>query len=379
MSSFSERPTVEVDDQQSKPNYHVITQINDIMPVNKFQYQYQHHQYQYQYQHHQYQEEEEEEEEQCFPPGYRFCPTDSELIVYYLQKKVLNMPLPHDKIKDVNLYSYNPQHLTASYPVLGDNDWYFFSPRDRKYPKGKRPNRAAGDGYWKATGIDKPIKHKNEVVGYKKSLVFYLGKAPRGDKTNWIMKEYTLVDAPPVTKKSENDMRLDNWVLCRVYQKNKSKKKEQDDENHDSGRHSPNLFNVPQNVPQALENNVTQMNLDNNGIGNSNTNGFFANNFNNFGAHQHHHQQPTSVNYWAQQFGFGHHLGHSNQNISSQSICPSMVWARRQETSKEDCLNIPNGDKFDSSLNTFPLESFSSGDGFDNNFSSFYGAYPPPN
>ena len=94
------------------------------------------------------------------------------------------------------------------YPVLGDNDWYFFTPRDRKYPKGKRPSRAAGDGYWKATGVDKSIKHKNELVGYRRSLAFYLGKSPNDEKTNWIMKEYTVVDAPPVTKKSANDMRV---------------------------------------------------------------------------------------------------------------------------------------------------------------------------
>ena len=117
---------------------------------------------------------------------------------------------------------------------------------------------------------------------------------------------------------------LDDWVLCKVYQKKKSKKKEQDDENHKSGRHSPALFhippNVPQNVPQALENNVTQMNGDDNGIGNSNTNGFVANNFNNFGAHQC--QQPISVNPGAQQFGFGHHLGRTNQNISNLEYFP---------------------------------------------------------
>jgi No apical meristem (NAM) protein len=82
--------------------------------------------------------------------------------------------------------------------AFGEQEWYFFSPRDRKYPNGARPNRAATSGYWKATGTDKPIlatggTHK---VGVKKALVFYRGKPPKGTKTNWIMHEYRLVDVP---------------------------------------------------------------------------------------------------------------------------------------------------------------------------------------
>ena len=77
--------------------------------------------------------------------------------------------------------------------LYGEKEWYFFSPRDRKYPNGSRPNRAAGTGYWKATGADKPIG-KPKTLGIKKALVFYAGKAPRGVKTNWIMHEYRLAN-----------------------------------------------------------------------------------------------------------------------------------------------------------------------------------------
>ena len=103
---------MEVDDQQSKPNYSVITQINATMPINIF--------------HHQYQEQEEEEEKQIFPPGYRFCPSDNELIVHYLQKKLFNKPLPHNKIKAVNLYSYNPQQLTGIFINFSSNVLFVF-------------------------------------------------------------------------------------------------------------------------------------------------------------------------------------------------------------------------------------------------------------
>ncbi|KAH7837449.1 hypothetical protein Vadar_014025 [Vaccinium darrowii] len=159
-------------------------------------------------------------EAEYFPPGYRFCPYDGELIVYYLQKKVNNEVLPHDRIMEVNLYDHNPAYLTGQYPPLGDKKWYFFTPRERKYPNGDRPSRRAGDGYWKATGSDKPVEHKNQVVGLKKSLVFYEGKPGKGDKTNWIMHEFKL-KGPPRIKQGKHDMKLDNWVLCRVYKKEK--------------------------------------------------------------------------------------------------------------------------------------------------------------
>jgi len=91
----------------------------------------------------------------------------------------------------------------ASY---GEKEWYFFSPRDRKYPNGSRPNRAAGSGYWKATGADKPIGQP-KAVGIKKALVFYAGKAPKGDKSNWIMHEYRLADVDRSVRK-KNSLRV---------------------------------------------------------------------------------------------------------------------------------------------------------------------------
>lgn len=91
--------------------------------------------------------------------------------------------------------------------LYGEKEWYFFSPRDRKYPNGSRPNRAAGTGYWKATGADKPIG-KPKAVGIKKALVFYAGKAPRGVKTNWIMHEYRLANVDRSAGKRSNNLRV---------------------------------------------------------------------------------------------------------------------------------------------------------------------------
>ena len=93
------------------------------------------------------------------------------------------------------------------YEVLGEKDWYFFTPRDRKYRNGSRPDRKAGDGYWKATGADKLVKWKGVTVGYRKALVFYEGRPPKGNKTNWIMHEYR-VDEPPRKRSGGNSMRV---------------------------------------------------------------------------------------------------------------------------------------------------------------------------
>uniref|UniRef100_A0A7N0USA0 NAC domain-containing protein n=1 Tax=Kalanchoe fedtschenkoi TaxID=63787 RepID=A0A7N0USA0_KALFE len=150
------------------------------------------------------------------PPGFRFHPTDDELVMHYLCRKCASQPIAVPIIADVDLYKYDPWDLPGM-AQYGEKEWYFFSPRDRKYPNGSRPNRAAGSGYWKATGADKPIGHPRPV-GIKKALVFYAGKAPRGEKSNWIMHEYRLADVDRTARK-KNSLRLDDWVLCRIYNK----------------------------------------------------------------------------------------------------------------------------------------------------------------
>ncbi|QHO58864.1 hypothetical protein HN51_013192 [Arachis hypogaea] len=172
------------------------------------------------------------------PPGFRFHPTDEELVVHYLKKKASSSPLPVAIIADVDLYKFDPWELPSK-AAFGDQEWYFFSPRDRKYPNGARPNRAATSGYWKATGTDKPILSSDgnkQKVGVKKALVFYGGKPPKGVKTNWIMHEYRLTDnnnnasssisskppSIPLDPLKKTSLRLDDWVLCRIYKKSNS-------------------------------------------------------------------------------------------------------------------------------------------------------------
>ncbi|WVZ23362.1 hypothetical protein V8G54_001906 [Vigna mungo] len=152
------------------------------------------------------------------PPGFRFHPTDEELIVYYLCNQATSKPCPASIIPEVDLYKFDPWELPDK-TEFGENEWYFFSPRDRKYPNGVRPNRATVSGYWKATGTDKAIYSGSKLVGVKKSLVFYKGRPPKGDKTDWIMHEYRLAESKQSANRKIGSMRLDDWVLCRIYKK----------------------------------------------------------------------------------------------------------------------------------------------------------------
>ncbi|KAK6128138.1 hypothetical protein DH2020_038116 [Rehmannia glutinosa] len=125
------------------------------------------------------------------PPGFRFHPTDEELITHYLAKKVVDSNFSAIAIGEVDMNKVEPWELPWRAKV-GEKEWYFFCVRDKKYPTGLRTNRATAAGYWKATGKDREIFKGKTLVGMKKTLVFYKGRAPKGEKSNWVTHEYRL-------------------------------------------------------------------------------------------------------------------------------------------------------------------------------------------
>ncbi|MED6122469.1 hypothetical protein PIB30_040113 [Stylosanthes scabra] len=163
------------------------------------------------------------EEPLDLPPGFRFHPTDEEIITCYLTEKVMNSSFSATAIGEADLNKSEPWDLPKK-AKMGEKEWYFFCQKDRKYPTGMRTNRATDSGYWKATGKDKEIfKGKGNLVGMKKTLVFYRGRAPKGEKTNWVMHEFRLegkfanYNLPKAAK--------DEWVVSRVFHKNTDVKK----------------------------------------------------------------------------------------------------------------------------------------------------------
>ncbi|KAF0898430.1 hypothetical protein E2562_007266 [Oryza meyeriana var. granulata] len=145
-------------------------------------------------------------------PGFRFHPTDEELVSYYLKRKVLGRPLKVDAIAEVDLYKLEPWDLPARSRLrTRDSQWYFFSRLDRKHANRARTNRATAGGYWKTTGKDREVRHGPRTVGMKKTLVFHAGRAPKGERTNWVMHEYRL--------EGDAGIPQDSFVVCRIFQK----------------------------------------------------------------------------------------------------------------------------------------------------------------
>lgn len=94
------------------------------------------------------------------------------------------------------------------------SDWYFFSHKDKKYPTGTRTNRATAAGFWKATGRDKAIYAKHDLIGMRKTLVFYKGRAPNGQKSDWIMHEYRLETDENGAPQASTIITLMNFLHC---------------------------------------------------------------------------------------------------------------------------------------------------------------------
>ncbi|KAL0857814.1 hypothetical protein Bca101_062968 [Brassica carinata] len=135
--------------------------------------------------------------ETSLAPGFRFHPTDEELVRYYLKRKICNKPFKFDAISVTHVYKSEPWDLPSQSKLKSrDLEWYFFSVLDNKYSNGSKTNRATEKGYWKTTGKDREIRNgsRGGVVGMKKTLVYHRGRAPRGERSNWVMHEYRLVD-----------------------------------------------------------------------------------------------------------------------------------------------------------------------------------------
>ncbi|CAN4099013.1 unnamed protein product [Withania somnifera] len=140
-------------------------------------------------------------------PGFRFSPTDEELISYYLKKKLEGSDKCVEVISEVEIWKHEPWDLPAKSVIQADSEWFFFSPRGRKYPNGSQSKRATESGYWKATGKERNVKSSSNIIGTKRTLVFHIGRAPKGQRTQWIMHEYCMIG---------NTNYQDSMVVCRL-------------------------------------------------------------------------------------------------------------------------------------------------------------------
>uniref|UniRef100_A0A1D1YHW8 NAC domain-containing protein 78 n=1 Tax=Anthurium amnicola TaxID=1678845 RepID=A0A1D1YHW8_9ARAE len=196
------------------------------------------------------------------PPGFRFHPTDCELVLYYLKRKIMGKPFIFEAISEIELYKFAPWDLRdKSCLKSNDLEWYFFCPGDRKYPNGSRKNRATDVGYWKTTGKDRSISFNSRTVAMKKTLVFHEGKVAKGARTDWVMHEYRLEDE----ELTYTGFLQDSFVLCRIFKKSGrgpkigeqygapfSEEDWEDDEVNDSSIFVPSTCDRPTNVQHPL-------------------------------------------------------------------------------------------------------------------------------
>ncbi|XP_050387594.1 NAC domain-containing protein 3-like [Argentina anserina] len=176
------------------------------------------------------------------PIGFRFQPSDEQLLSHYLENKNQGKDSQITAIiPEIDVCKHEPHDIPAlvftraeflekEWFTMADSpvmEWYFFSPRDFKHSKSKSKrqstliNRTTGEGSWKKQGNDYRITgaDSNKQIGGKRILTFYHSKK---GKTDWVKHEYYLTDA-------ESGQQIGDFVLYRLQnnqlKNNRSKKK----------------------------------------------------------------------------------------------------------------------------------------------------------
>nr|XP_016491527.1 PREDICTED: NAC transcription factor 56-like [Nicotiana tabacum] len=124
--------------------------------------------------------------DRSLPPGFRFHPTDEELIDCYLKKKVsASYPDPVISIiADIDLYKFNPWELlytiSGNRPILERENGFSTVPSAENILM----VFVLTDQLHQGLGTDKPILSSitSQCLGVKNTLVFYIGRAPKGTK-----------------------------------------------------------------------------------------------------------------------------------------------------------------------------------------------------
>uniref|UniRef100_A0ACD5T992 Uncharacterized protein n=1 Tax=Avena sativa TaxID=4498 RepID=A0ACD5T992_AVESA len=164
------------------------------------------------------------------PPGYRFYPTEEELFRFYLRHKLDGSRCGEIErvIPDADVCSLDPWQLPEVYrgACAGDGEpWFYFCARQDREARGGRPRRTTPSGFWKAAGTPGLVYSADgRPLGTKKTMVFYLGRAPAGARTDWKMNEYRAFDDDDPNADAPNPFlqARSEFSLCRLYTRSDS-------------------------------------------------------------------------------------------------------------------------------------------------------------
>ncbi|XP_062173416.1 NAC domain-containing protein 41-like [Alnus glutinosa] len=173
------------------------------------------------------------------PLGFRFMPTDEELISHYLVKKVKGEELSWDGIPDCDLYGEKPP-----WEICGDQEKVYFFTTLKKLSK-NRVSRTAGCGVWHENCTVKIYDNRGDIIGARKLFNFNVKEGSTTKNSNWIMHEFSLVG---------EQQQGTNLVLCSLQKKGSESssgvKRRFEEESHQRKRVCCNIVECPS--PQAI-------------------------------------------------------------------------------------------------------------------------------
>ncbi|KAJ0245288.1 NAC domain-containing protein 3 [Hirschfeldia incana] len=157
------------------------------------------------------------------PVGYRFHPTDEEIVGDYVRPKNLESNTSHvdEVMNTVDIYEFDPWELPYKSRISStDEVWYFFGCKKNQNQlhiqsnRGERQSRKTKSGFWNKTGVTTDIIRKRgdrEKIGEKRVFVFSR-KIPGGgsktrskSKSDWVMHEYVATFLSPT---DQGDLRV---------------------------------------------------------------------------------------------------------------------------------------------------------------------------
>ncbi|PSR99707.1 NAC domain-containing protein [Actinidia chinensis var. chinensis] len=120
-----------------------------------------------------------------------------EAIIMSLEGMEKGSPVPENVSVDVNPYQCKPSYLP-------DGIWYLIHPDH---------NKKSEHGFWRARGEATEIFMNSVIKGWRTTLDFYEGRAPHGQRTNWVMQEYRITQKGLCSYRNPKESSL----LCRVF------------------------------------------------------------------------------------------------------------------------------------------------------------------